>query len=74
MGDAEEDDGVAPENSCNQVIVGVCAMAKKSESKSMKEILTRLDDFDQIKTIVFPEETILKVKYVLHGWILLLPY
>lgn len=44
-----------------QVLVGICAMAKKSESKPMKEILNRLDEFEYIKTIVFPEETILKV-------------
>lgn len=44
-----------------QVLVGVCAMAKKSQSKPMKEILTRLEEFEYIKIIVFPEEVILKV-------------
>lgn len=44
-----------------QVVVGICAMAKKSESKPMKEILTRLEDFEYIRTTIFPEETILKV-------------
>jgi len=44
-----------------QVIVGICAMAKKSNSKPMKEILARLDEFEYIKTKIFPEETILKV-------------
>lgn len=44
-----------------QVVVGICAMAKKSNSKPMKEILARLDEFDYIKTVIFPEETILKV-------------
>lgn len=44
-----------------QVVVGICAMTKKSNSKPMKEILARLDEFDYIKTIIFPEETILKV-------------
>ncbi|CAL8092243.1 unnamed protein product [Orchesella dallaii] len=44
-----------------QVVVGICAMSKKSESKSMTEIRTRLDEFEQIKTVVFPEETILKL-------------
>lgn len=44
-----------------QVVVGICAMAKKSNSKPMKEILARLNEFDYIKTIIFPEETILKV-------------
>ncbi len=44
-----------------QVVVGICAMGKKSESKPMKEILSRFDDFEYIKTVVFPEETILNV-------------
>lgn len=44
-----------------QVLVGICAMAKKSQSKPMKEILTRLEEFEYIKIIVFPEEVILKV-------------
>ncbi|CAG4912061.1 unnamed protein product [Colias eurytheme] len=43
-----------------KVVVGVCAMAKKSQSKPMKEILTRLDEFEYIKMLVFPEEVILK--------------
>ncbi|XP_071651560.1 inositol hexakisphosphate and diphosphoinositol-pentakisphosphate kinase 2 isoform X9 [Temnothorax longispinosus] len=43
-----------------QVLVGICAMAKKSQSKPMKEILTRLEEFEYIKIIVFPEEVILK--------------
>ncbi|XP_032790901.1 inositol hexakisphosphate and diphosphoinositol-pentakisphosphate kinase 2 isoform X1 [Daphnia magna] len=43
-----------------QVVAGICAMAKKSNSKPMREILARLDEFDYIKTIIFPEETILK--------------
>ncbi|XP_050294497.1 inositol hexakisphosphate and diphosphoinositol-pentakisphosphate kinase isoform X2 [Anthonomus grandis grandis] len=41
------------------VIVGVCAMEKKTQSKPMKEILTRLQEFEYIKVIVFPEEVIL---------------
>ena len=44
-----------------QVLVGVCAMSKKSQSKPMKEILTRLEEFEYIKIIVFPEDVILKV-------------
>ncbi|XP_013180541.1 PREDICTED: inositol hexakisphosphate and diphosphoinositol-pentakisphosphate kinase 2 isoform X2 [Papilio xuthus] len=53
----------SPEAQCDggkKVAVGVCAMAKKSQSKPMKEILTRLDEFEYIKMIVFPEEVILK--------------
>lgn len=54
----------SPEPGCDggkKVVVGVCAMAKKSQSKPMKEILTRLDEFEYIKMLVFPEEVILKV-------------
>lgn len=49
-------------DSGKQVVVGICAMAKKSNSKPMKEILARLDEFEYIKTVIFPEETILKVR------------
>ncbi|KAG5890699.1 hypothetical protein JTB14_016529 [Gonioctena quinquepunctata] len=42
------------------VIVGVCAMEKKTQSKPMKEILTRLQEFEYIKVIVFEEEVILQ--------------
>ncbi|XP_077561993.1 inositol hexakisphosphate and diphosphoinositol-pentakisphosphate kinase isoform X2 [Haemaphysalis longicornis] len=42
-----------------QVLVGICAMSKKSQSKPMKEILTRLEEFEYIRTVVFPEEVIL---------------
>lgn len=52
---------------CNdkKVIVGICAMAKKSNSKPMREILTRMEEFEYIKTIIFPEEVILKVMFSL---------
>lgn len=53
--------GSDSEGEGKQVLVGVCAMAKKSQSKPMKEILTRLEEFEYIKIIVFPEEVILKV-------------
>lgn len=49
------------------VIVGVCAMAKKSQSKPMKEILTRLQEFEYIKVTVFPEDVILTVQIRLHS-------
>lgn len=42
-----------------RVHVGVCAMAKKSGSKPMKEILSRLAKFEYIVPEVFPEEMIL---------------
>ncbi|XP_067003920.1 inositol hexakisphosphate and diphosphoinositol-pentakisphosphate kinase 2 isoform X3 [Anabrus simplex] len=54
-----DDDGPAGEEG-KQVVVGVCAMAKKSQSKPMKEILTRLEEFEYLKMVVFPEEVILK--------------
>ncbi|XP_012273975.1 inositol hexakisphosphate and diphosphoinositol-pentakisphosphate kinase isoform X3 [Orussus abietinus] len=66
----ELSDGCISEDGCmggselegegKQVLVGICAMAKKSQSKPMKEILTRLEEFEYIKIIVFPEEVILK--------------
>ena len=44
-----------------QVVVGVCAMEKKTLSKPMKEILTRLEEFEYIKTVIFTEKVILEV-------------
>ena len=44
------------------VTVGICAMEKKSLSKPMKEILTRLEEFEYIHTTIFPEEIILNVR------------
>lgn len=49
------------------VIVGVCAMEKKTQSKPMKEILTRLQEFEYIKVIVFQEEVILYVNTLLYN-------
>ena len=43
-----------------QVVVGVCAMEKKTLSKPMKEILTRLEEFEYIKTYIFSEKVILE--------------
>ena len=43
------------------VAVGICAMEKKSLSKPMKEILTRIEEFEYIRTIIFPEPVILNV-------------
>ncbi|XP_058442878.1 inositol hexakisphosphate and diphosphoinositol-pentakisphosphate kinase isoform X4 [Malaya genurostris] len=62
-GDLESTDGLDSDDSSacgKQVVVAVCAMAKKSQSKPMKEILTRLQEFEFIRMIVFSEETILK--------------
>ncbi|EAT39233.1 AAEL008950-PA, partial [Aedes aegypti] len=59
----ESTDGLDSDDSSTtykQVVVAVCAMAKKSQSKPMKEILTRLQEFEYIRMIVFSEEIILK--------------
>ncbi|XP_022693206.1 inositol hexakisphosphate and diphosphoinositol-pentakisphosphate kinase 2-like isoform X7 [Varroa jacobsoni] len=61
---AMEEDGENYDDDCEvccekRVIVGICAMAKKSQSKPMREILTRLSEFEYIETLVFPEEVIL---------------
>ncbi|CAG7832693.1 unnamed protein product [Allacma fusca] len=56
-----DDEGVDECFDDKQVLVGICAMAKKSESKPMKEILNRLDEFEYIKTAVFREESVLKL-------------
>ncbi|KDR12535.1 inositol hexakisphosphate and diphosphoinositol-pentakisphosphate kinase-like isoform X1 [Zootermopsis nevadensis] len=58
-----DDDLVAGEEG-KQVVVGVCAMAKKSQSKPMREILMRLEEFEYLKMVVFPEEVILKVSFI----------
>lgn len=50
-------------NPGKQVVVGVCAMSKKTQSKPMKEIITRLEEFEFIKMVIFSEEVILKVRY-----------
>ncbi|XP_077300771.1 inositol hexakisphosphate and diphosphoinositol-pentakisphosphate kinase isoform X1 [Arctopsyche grandis] len=59
--DLEGDGSESGSDNGKKVVVGVCAMAKKSQSKPMKEILTRLDEFEYIKMLVFPEEVILKM-------------
>ncbi|XP_035858981.1 inositol hexakisphosphate and diphosphoinositol-pentakisphosphate kinase 1 isoform X12 [Sander lucioperca] len=43
-----------------QIVVGICAMMKKSKSKPMTEILERLCKFDYINMVIFPEEVILE--------------
>ncbi|RUS84821.1 hypothetical protein EGW08_007436, partial [Elysia chlorotica] len=43
-----------------KVILGICAMSKKSNSKPMSEIIQRLNDnFDRLQVYVFDEDTIL---------------
>lgn len=43
-----------------QIVVGICAMTKKSKSKPMTQILERLCKFDYITVVIFPEEVILE--------------
>ncbi|XP_066980657.1 inositol hexakisphosphate and diphosphoinositol-pentakisphosphate kinase 2 isoform X29 [Macrobrachium rosenbergii] len=57
LGGLEDEPDLTP---VKQVVVGICAMEKKSGSKPMKEILTRLEEFEYIRTVIFPEEVILK--------------
>ncbi|VDL90810.1 unnamed protein product [Schistocephalus solidus] len=47
------------DDSCVFVTLGVCAMAKKTKSKPMKEILRRLEKFQHIRIFVFEESMIL---------------
>lgn len=57
--DDEDDDDIDYDPN-KKVIVGICAMEKKAQSKPMKEILRRLEDyFEYIKTLVFDESIIL---------------
>lgn len=60
--DGIDSDGSVSSNSGKQVFVGICAMSKKSQSKPMKEILTRLQEFEFLKVVVFSEDCILKVR------------
>ena len=39
----------------------MCAMEKKTLSRPMTEILTRLEEFEYIKTLIFPESVIINV-------------
>lgn len=40
------------------ITVGVCAQWKKIKAKPMEEILTRLEQFEFIRTVIFPENII----------------
>ncbi|XP_053361330.1 inositol hexakisphosphate and diphosphoinositol-pentakisphosphate kinase 1 isoform X2 [Clarias gariepinus] len=52
----EEDDDLASER---QIVVGICSMMKKSNSKPMTQIMERLCKFEYITVVIFPEEVIL---------------
>uniref|UniRef100_UPI0037E72DF3 inositol hexakisphosphate and diphosphoinositol-pentakisphosphate kinase 2-like n=1 Tax=Semicossyphus pulcher TaxID=241346 RepID=UPI0037E72DF3 len=56
--DMEEDEDESPPE--RQIVVGICAMMKKSKSKPMTQILERLCKFDYINVVIFPEEVILE--------------
>ncbi|XP_041089189.1 inositol hexakisphosphate and diphosphoinositol-pentakisphosphate kinase 2 [Polyodon spathula] len=56
----EEDDDEEYESPPErQIVIGICAMAKKSKSKPMKEILERLCLFKYITVVIFEEDVIL---------------
>ncbi|XP_041034103.1 inositol hexakisphosphate and diphosphoinositol-pentakisphosphate kinase 1-like isoform X1 [Carcharodon carcharias] len=54
--DDEKDSDSPPER---QILVGICAMAKKSKSKPMTQILERLCKFEYISVVIFNEDVIL---------------
>nr|XP_055065344.1 inositol hexakisphosphate and diphosphoinositol-pentakisphosphate kinase 2 isoform X8 [Misgurnus anguillicaudatus] len=55
----EDDDDEYDSPPERQIVVGICAMSKKSNSKPMKEILERLCLFKYITVVTFEEEVIL---------------
>ncbi|MEE6459864.1 hypothetical protein FKM82_000763 [Ascaphus truei] len=57
--DEEDDDDEYDSPPERQIVVGICAMAKKSKSKPMKEILERLSLFKYITVVIFEEDIIL---------------
>ncbi|MBN3316889.1 VIP1 kinase, partial [Atractosteus spatula] len=57
--DLYEDDEEADLPPERQIVVGICAMTKKSKSKPMTQILERLCKFEYITVVIFPEDVIL---------------
>ncbi|XP_013386864.1 inositol hexakisphosphate and diphosphoinositol-pentakisphosphate kinase 2 isoform X1 [Lingula anatina] len=55
--DSDVDEGDAGE--VKKIIVGICAMKKKSHSKPMREIIERLKRFEYIEILIFDEQVIL---------------
>jgi len=49
----------------DKIILGVCAMQKKSKSKAMRQILGRLDT-EEFEVVIFPEDIILNEK--IENW------
>ncbi|KAG9487964.1 hypothetical protein GDO78_007655 [Eleutherodactylus coqui] len=56
--DDDDDDEEYDSPPERQIVVGICAMAKKSKSKPMKEILERLSLFKYITVVIFEEDVI----------------
>uniref|UniRef100_A0A8D2JE79 Inositol hexakisphosphate and diphosphoinositol-pentakisphosphate kinase n=1 Tax=Varanus komodoensis TaxID=61221 RepID=A0A8D2JE79_VARKO len=54
--DDEEEEESPPER---QIVVGICAMTKKSKSKPMTQILERLCKFEYITVVIMGEDVIL---------------
>ncbi|XP_066448816.1 inositol hexakisphosphate and diphosphoinositol-pentakisphosphate kinase 1 isoform X12 [Eleutherodactylus coqui] len=52
----EDEEETPPER---QIVVGICAMTKKSKSKPMTQILERLCKFDYITVVIMSEDIIL---------------
>ncbi|KAK6492779.1 inositol hexakisphosphate and diphosphoinositol-pentakisphosphate kinase 2-like isoform X1 [Huso huso] len=57
--DDDDDDEEYESPPERQIVIGICAMAKKSKSKPMKEILERLCLFKYITVVIFEEDVIL---------------
>ncbi|XP_052464787.1 inositol hexakisphosphate and diphosphoinositol-pentakisphosphate kinase 2 isoform X3 [Carassius gibelio] len=57
--DEDRDDAEYDSPPERQIVVGICAMSKKSKSKPMKEILERLCLFKYITVVTFEEEVVL---------------
>ncbi|XP_034146081.1 inositol hexakisphosphate and diphosphoinositol-pentakisphosphate kinase 2 isoform X2 [Esox lucius] len=55
----DDDDEIYDSPPERQIVVGICAMSKKSKSKPMKEILERLCLFKYITVVTIEEEVIL---------------
>ncbi|XP_045063810.1 inositol hexakisphosphate and diphosphoinositol-pentakisphosphate kinase 2 isoform X2 [Coregonus clupeaformis] len=56
-GEEEDEDYDSPPE--RQIVVGICSMMKKSNSKPMTQIMERLCKFEYITVVIFPEEVIL---------------
>ncbi|XP_063820151.1 inositol hexakisphosphate and diphosphoinositol-pentakisphosphate kinase 2 [Pseudophryne corroboree] len=57
--DEDDDDEEYDSPPERQIVVGICAMAKKSKSKPMNEILERLSLFKYITVVIIEEDVIL---------------